>query len=105
VIEPENAKGEPFGDSELEEVVLGAQMSPPSELPERMLAEIRAWQPPSVAQQDDLTIVVIEVRWFLLFGRCAGSRLFARVLSVILRRELERAILPCIPPGQIETKR
>ena len=62
LIEPENAKGKPFGDSKLEQVVLGAQMSPPSELTERMLTEMRAWQPPSVAQQDDLTIVVIEVR-------------------------------------------
>jgi serine phosphatase RsbU (regulator of sigma subunit) len=62
VIEPENAKGKPFGDSKLEQVVLGAQMCAPSELAERLLAEIRGWQPPSTAQQDDITLVVIDVR-------------------------------------------
>ncbi len=62
VIEPENAKGKPFGDSKLEQVVLGAQMCPPSELTDRLLTEIRAWQPPSIAQQDDITLVVIDVR-------------------------------------------
>jgi sigma-B regulation protein RsbU (phosphoserine phosphatase) len=62
VIEPENAKGKPFGDSKLEQVVLGAQMCPPSELTDRLLTEIRAWQLPSMAQQDDITLVVIDVR-------------------------------------------
>ena len=62
VIEPENAKGKPFGDSKLEQVVLGAQMCSPSEFTERLLTEIRAWQPPSMAQQDDITLVVIDVR-------------------------------------------
>jgi phosphoserine phosphatase RsbU/P len=61
VIEPENAKGKPFGDSKLEQVVLGAQMCPPSELTNRLLTEIRAWRPPSMAQQDDITLVVIDV--------------------------------------------
>ena len=62
VIEPENAKGKPFGDSKLEQVVLGAQKCSPSELTERLLTEIRAWQPASMAQLDDITLVVIEVR-------------------------------------------
>jgi len=61
VIEPENAKGRLFGDSKLEQVVLGAQMCPPSELTDRLLTEIRAWQPPSMAQQDDITLIVIDV--------------------------------------------
>ena len=62
VIEPENAKGKPFGDSKLEQVVLGSQMCSPSELTERLLTEIRAWQPTSMAQLDDITLVVIDVR-------------------------------------------
>jgi len=62
VIEPENGKGKPFGDSKLEQVVLGAQMCSPSELTDRLLTEIRAWQPPSMGQQDDITMVVIDVR-------------------------------------------
>lgn len=61
VIEPENAKGESFGDSRLEQAVLAAQMSTPSDLPDRLLKEIRAWRPGSMAQQDDITVVVIDV--------------------------------------------
>lgn len=61
VIEPENAKGKPFGESKLEQVVLGAQMCRPSELTDRLLTEIRVWQPPSMAQQDDITVIVIDV--------------------------------------------
>ncbi len=61
VIEPENAKGKPFGDSKLEQVVLGAQMCPPSELTDRLLTAIRGWQPPSMAQQDDITLIVVDV--------------------------------------------
>jgi phosphoserine phosphatase RsbU/P len=61
VIEPENAKSEAFGDFKLEQVVLGTQMCLPSEFNDRLLEEIRAWQPASMAQQDDITIVVIEV--------------------------------------------
>jgi phosphoserine phosphatase RsbU/P len=61
VIEPENAKGKPFGESQLEKVVLGAKMCSPAEFTDRLLAEIRAWHPTSVAQQDDITVVVIDV--------------------------------------------
>lgn len=61
LIEPENAKGESFGNSKLEQVVLGAQMGPPSDLPDRLLKEIRAWQPASMGQQDDVTLIVIDV--------------------------------------------
>jgi len=60
MIEPENAKGEPFGGSKLEEVVLGSQMCTPSEFIARLLSEIRVWRPPSVAQQDDITLIVID---------------------------------------------
>ena len=62
VIEAENGKGKPFGDAKLEQVVLGAQTCPPAELTDRLLTEIRAWQPASMAQQDDITVVVIDVR-------------------------------------------
>lgn len=62
VIEPENAKGETFGRSKLEQVVLGADTWPASELTDKLLDEIRAWQPASIAQQDDITVVVMDVR-------------------------------------------
>lgn len=62
VIEPENAKGKAFGDSKLEQVVLDTQMHSPSDLADRLLTEIRSWQPASMNQQDDITLVVIDVR-------------------------------------------
>lgn len=61
VIEPENAKGEAFGDFKLQQVILGSQMCQPSHLIDRLLGEIRAWQPASMVQQDDITVVAIEV--------------------------------------------
>lgn len=61
VIEPENSKGKPFSESMLEQVVLGAQVCPPSELVDRLLADIRAWKPTSLPKQDNITLVVIDV--------------------------------------------
>jgi sigma-B regulation protein RsbU (phosphoserine phosphatase) len=61
VIEPENAKGEAFGGPKLEQVVLGSPMGPPSELTDRLLDEVRTWQPASMAQQDDITMIVVDV--------------------------------------------
>jgi len=62
LIEPQNAKGESFGDEKLEEVIRSNQSRPPAELLEQMLSEIGAWQPSSLPQQDDITLVVIDVR-------------------------------------------
>jgi len=61
VLEPENANGQPFGDFRLEQVVLGSRSLPPSDLVDRLLAEIRSWPPPSTGQADDITLVVIDV--------------------------------------------
>ena len=61
LIEPQNASGEFFGDRKLEEVIRKNQSRPSAELLEQILAEIRAWQPASLAQQDDITLVVIDV--------------------------------------------
>jgi len=61
VTEPENAAGEPFGDRRLERIVRDNQSSTASELSERLLAEVRAWQPASLTQQDDITLLVIDV--------------------------------------------
>jgi len=62
LIEPQNASGEFFGDRKLEEVVRKNQARPPAELLEQMLAEVRAWLPDSQAQQDDITLMVIDVQ-------------------------------------------
>ena len=61
VIEPENASGASFGDYKLEQLVRDNQSRSPSELVDQLLSEIRQWQPPKMAQQDDITIVVIDV--------------------------------------------
>jgi phosphoserine phosphatase RsbU/P len=61
VIEPENARGESFGDYKLDQVVRKNQSYSPSELADQLLSEIRHWQPASTAQQDDITLIVIDV--------------------------------------------
>ena len=61
VIEPENAHGDSFGDKKLEEVVRNNQSRPPSELSDQLLSEIRLWRAASLAQQDDITLIVIDV--------------------------------------------
>jgi len=61
LIEPENTHGESFGDCKLEEVVRENQLRPPSELSDRLLSELRYWKPASTTQQDDITLIVIDV--------------------------------------------
>jgi sigma-B regulation protein RsbU (phosphoserine phosphatase) len=61
VVEPENSNGEAFGDGELERAVLKHRRDTPAELSSHLLDELRQWQPPSVAQQDDITLLVIDV--------------------------------------------
>jgi sigma-B regulation protein RsbU (phosphoserine phosphatase) len=61
VIEPQNASGDSFGDRKLEEVVRNNQSRPPSELADQLLSEIRGWQPASLTQQDDITLIVIDI--------------------------------------------
>ncbi len=61
VIESENATGEMFGDCRLEEVIRNHQSRSPSDLSAQLLSEIRLWQPASLAQQDDITLIVIDV--------------------------------------------
>ena len=60
VTEPENAHGDSFGDVKLEQVVRDNQGSSPSELSDQLLSEIRRWQPASITQQDDITLIVID---------------------------------------------
>lgn len=61
VSEPENALGDSFGEFKLEQVVRNNQLRPPSELLDRLLTEIRHWQPASMAQHDDITLIAIDV--------------------------------------------
>jgi phosphoserine phosphatase RsbU/P len=61
VIEPENALGDSFGEFKFEQVVRNNQSRAPSELLDQLLSEIRQWQPASMAQHDDITLIVIDV--------------------------------------------
>ena len=61
VIEAENVRGDPFGERQLEEVLRRNQSRPPSELSDQLLSEISFWQPATLAQQDDITLIVIDV--------------------------------------------
>ncbi len=59
--EPENAQGASFGDVRLEQVVRENEGRPPSDLSDVLLAELQRWQPASATQQDDITLLVIDV--------------------------------------------
>lgn len=61
VTEPENQAGRQFGESRLEQIMRDNQSRSISELSELLPAEIRAWQPSNVAQQDDITLILIDV--------------------------------------------
>ncbi len=59
--EPENAAGEAFGDRQLERVVRDNPLQPASELSRELLSELRNWQPEATTQQDDITLIVVDV--------------------------------------------
>jgi phosphoserine phosphatase RsbU/P len=80
VVEPENAVGDSFGDHKLEEVVRRNQLRSASELSDDLLSEIRRWQPASVTQQDDITLIIIDV--------AESVRLEARGLSHISAEDI-----------------
>jgi sigma-B regulation protein RsbU (phosphoserine phosphatase) len=61
LVEPENSTGDSFGDCKLEQVVRENQSRSPSEFVDQLLSEIRLWQPTSDAQQDDITLIVVDV--------------------------------------------
>jgi sigma-B regulation protein RsbU (phosphoserine phosphatase) len=61
LIEPENARGESFGDRQLERVVRNNRSQPASELLQQLLFELRKWQPAAASQQDDITLIVVDV--------------------------------------------
>ena len=61
VTETENAAGEAFGDRQLEQVVRNNRSQPASELSRQVLAELQRWRPATVNQQDDITLIVVDV--------------------------------------------
>lgn len=61
VTEPESATGEAFGERRLEETIASHEGSSPSELSDALLDGIRRWNPVSTGQEDDITLIVIDV--------------------------------------------
>jgi sigma-B regulation protein RsbU (phosphoserine phosphatase) len=61
VIEPESATGEEFGKRRLDELVESHHLSPGSELVDTVLSQLREWPPESSSQQDDITLIVVDV--------------------------------------------
>src|SRR6202142_548418 len=59
--EPENARGQSFGDMRLEQVVRDSRSHSALELNQQLLSELRSWQPPPTSQQDDITLIVVDV--------------------------------------------
>jgi sigma-B regulation protein RsbU (phosphoserine phosphatase) len=61
VTETENAAGEEFGYRQLERVVRNNRLQPASELSRQVLCELQRWRPAAVNQQDDITLIVVDV--------------------------------------------
>jgi len=59
--EPESLGGESFGERQLERVLRDHRSLPAADLLQRVLFELQNWQPPSTPQQDDITLIVIDV--------------------------------------------
>ena len=57
----ENAAREAFGDRQLERVVSNNRLQPASELSRQVLSELQRWRPAAVNQQDDITLIVVDV--------------------------------------------
>jgi sigma-B regulation protein RsbU (phosphoserine phosphatase) len=61
LIEPENALGESFGDRELGHAIEAGEALVAQDLAPWLLSALSKWQPRSAAQQDDITLLVIDI--------------------------------------------
>jgi len=61
VIEAENGKGQPFGNARVEQIMLESRARTADQFSQKVLGEVRGWRPNSMAQQDDITLVVVDV--------------------------------------------
>ena len=61
MIEAENSRGEFFGEIRLQDVIGDNLLRPPAEFADALLSEITRWRPAGAPQQDDITIVVVDV--------------------------------------------
>ena len=61
LIEPENSKNEAFGDAKLQRTLAEHSQLPVYDLCEKLLSELRDWQPRAASQEDDITLIALEV--------------------------------------------
>jgi sigma-B regulation protein RsbU (phosphoserine phosphatase) len=61
VTETENGTGEAFGDRQLERIVRDNRSQSAAELSRQVLSELQRWRPAAVNQQDDITLIVVDV--------------------------------------------
>jgi phosphoserine phosphatase RsbU/P len=61
VTEPENEARQQFGENRLEQIMRDNESRSVSDLSQLLPDEIRVWQPSNTAQQDDMTLILIDV--------------------------------------------
>jgi serine phosphatase RsbU (regulator of sigma subunit) len=61
LVEPENVHGESFGARQLEEVLRRHRLLQAPELSSELLTALRKWQPTAVEQQDDITLIAVDI--------------------------------------------
>ena len=61
LIEPESSVGEAFGERELEKVLRDHYLLPAPEVLQQVLFKLQNWYPPATPQQDDTTVIVVDV--------------------------------------------
>jgi sigma-B regulation protein RsbU (phosphoserine phosphatase) len=59
--EPENERGEAFGEHQLEAVLRRDRSLPASQLPHDLLTALKSWQCAPAAQQDVITLIAVDV--------------------------------------------
>jgi sigma-B regulation protein RsbU (phosphoserine phosphatase) len=59
--EPENASGEAFGDRRIPDLMGQSQKHPAAALSAILFEQMSHWQPLNIPQQDDVTLIVIDV--------------------------------------------
>ena len=61
IIDVENSRGEFFGDSRLQETIRHSRAMPPDAFSDELLSRIDEWRPADTLQQDDVTLIVVDV--------------------------------------------
>ena len=61
IVDVENARGEFFGDVKLEETIRDGRALSPDAFSDELLSRIAQWRPADTPQQDDITLIVVDV--------------------------------------------